>query len=1791
MPTFNFYGIKSDTVSDDYQQLRSVQPNLEVKEFKALSLRSADSTPIEITTAFDDLVIMQMSNGVEWHYRADDFETFLKIPSLTSRGAGDGKLEVPSFFTTPGKTRGFDEVIATKGVTILTGLIAKDAARALANKMESSLDTGMHGLNDNFQFISYDATTVVKNKPYLLFIHGTNSSTTGAFRELMNSKAYATLFKFYEGRILAYEHKTLTESPLKNVTDLLNLLPNEIIVDVVSHSRGGLIADLLARCSSGGLPFDDNEMKIIGSNDDLKPIQEEAIAANKAASAKKITVAKLVRVACPSAGTVVIDKRLDVLVNVLGILLKLIPGAAACMPFTIFLDFIKAVVHERTDVGVFPGLAAQIPNSPLIRMLNNPNRKIDSELFVISGDVESSGILKTILVMSTNLYFGEAHDLVVNSNSMFKGSYRSSHVKEHFEQESDVNHFNYFKNKTSQDALLTALTDETQWAKFYQDIGVSSQISVSHIRGITGNKPAVFVLPGIMGSNLNLNNERLWLNYIGIADGILSKLDVTINAKNISPADIHGPTYNALMNYLSADFDVIPFAYDWRLDLAEAGKLLAKAIKDESENPSRTNPTFHFIAHSMGGLVLRSMINDNSALWQKITEAKKTKVLMMGVPNEGSYATIRILLGKDSIIKRLALLDFKNTKRQLLDIFKLYPGLLQLLPQKKEDVFKQSFWKTLSDLNNEYTAIPKDSDLNLGQEFYSRIENTIYDNEIFRYIAGKDDNTPENLSIFNNKIVFTSSQEGDGRVLWSTIPSGLAVENIYYVTAEHGSIPRVTDAFEGFKDLLLNGTTKSSGLSRVKPSSRGVAVSAVMPDGDMATIPTEAELNESLLSNKTNSRTKPEQKISVSIINGDLAHSSYPVVVGHFKGDGIVEAEKILDRKLDNYLNIRHASGNYPDDVGTHEIVIKQNAKPMGAIVVGLGDFGELSENMLLQTLKQALLSYIIKNKEERLTSDDTTTLGISYLLIGTGFGGLTIYSSAKALLNAVKEANAFFDASFWPGYRTITEVEIIELHQYKSVQAGRVLQNLVKTNKLFSNFLFIPNTIKKASGARNEIPDEMQTNWWQRLKITCQEKNICNGNLMARTLVFDAITDKARNDQKSLQINTHIVDALIKKAATSSNHNKELCQTLYELLLPNEFKGYGNDLRNIVLMLDQKTARYPWEMLLDAYGNYEEPMVTKTGFLRQYSTSTYRDNPELSYSKNALVIGNPSLDGYYPDLPMAGKEAIAISQMLDVSGYSVNPYINKPSEEAILHLYATPYKILHIAAHGVLNDKTTCQTGVVLGPAVILTPADFKQMRKVPELVFINCCSLANSNLTEAEETMLQRKYEVAGSIGTELIEMGVKAVIVAGWEVDDSAASLFSSSFYSELLDGKTYGDAIAKARQDTFLTYPSSNTWGAYQCYGDPFYTLRSQEKPITQPYLFCDIVEAVNKLETLISEMETGTSHGQEKWALEEMARISDAVNSHPSWQYKAELVELYAEFYKTMGESDKAISYYERLFSLEDSAYTLKSIEQYCNVKVKQAKKDFDIFAKITNDDTAKSPHEKQVAIAGEQDKADGIISNMIDKLKQISPVPTSERYNLIGSAYRRKADIHLGDTDIAPYVGSLLQSASNYFNGYKIYYGNTGKVYYYPFYNWLITRLGTYELANNKQKKEFEDMFNDQEILNVDQLKEEAAAYASDKNKSVPDFWHKTAPSMQYLYELAGAIDVKEITNLQQKIADNHRQAWAAEGSVNKQNAVADHARFIQEMLTKIAAKKKKQVPGIKFIKQKIAALTMLEKF
>src|SRR5205085_11230677 len=90
-----------------------------------------------------------------------------------------------------------------------------------------------------------------------------------------------------------------------------------------------------------------------------------------------------------------------------------------------------------------------------------------------------------------------------------------------------------------------------------------------------------------------------------------------------------------------------------------------------------------------------------------------------------------------------------------------------------------------------------------------------------------------------------------------------------------------------------------------------------------------------------------------------------------------------------------------------------------------------------------------------------------------------------------------------------------------------------------------------------------------------------------------------------------------------------------------------------------------------------------------------------------------------------------------------------------------------------------------------------------------------------------------VAGGVAEELIEIGVRCVVAAGWAVDDAAASAFATTFYASLLGGRRFLDAVGDARKAA-RTY-GGNTWAAYQCYGDPDWMFRADTPDAQRPSL--------------------------------------------------------------------------------------------------------------------------------------------------------------------------------------------------------------------------------------------------------------------------------------------------------------------------------------------------------------------
>jgi tetratricopeptide (TPR) repeat protein len=742
------------------------------------------------------------------------------------------------------------------------------------------------------------------------------------------------------------------------------------------------------------------------------------------------------------------------------------------------------------------------------------------------------------------------------------------------------------------------------------------------------------------------------------------------------------------------------------------------------------------------------------------------------------------------------------------------------------------------------------------------------------------------------------------------------------------------------------------------------------------------------------------RKIKVSVVNGSLDHAEHPVAVGHYDGDIITGAEQYLNQCLSGRLKVRMQLGLYPGPLETAEVFfnLERTGRPGGAIVLGLGPMGELSPASLAKTFTHAALIYALAVMEDlnpppQAEPGGPRSASITTLLIGSGSSGVEIRESVRAILQGVRRASVLLKEKGYDPQVAFDEVEFLELWEDLAIQAARALHDLHADPELHGHFDLGPMHIKRAPGGRTRVTFEEDRHGWQRLKIVGESDG---------SLRYSVLSDRARTEVSVHATQRALVDQMITRAIYNTGADSGVAKTLYELLIPDPLKGHAVRRHNLVLVLNEDAARYPWELLEDRSSDAEGPLALEVGVVRQLETNVFRERAVSTSRKTALVIGDPKSS--YPPLPEAQEEAQKVTGTLRSHKYDVSIRIGASALEIIEALYDQPYRVLHLAGHGVYQKKfpgkDASVTGMVIGDEIFLTPAEIEQMRRVPELVFLNCCHLGR---TEAQAGEYHR---LAANLAAQFIRIGVRAVVAAGWMVEDQAAQTFATQFYNAILSGIPFGHAVLTARRLTHENHPGFNTWGAYQCYGDPDYTPAKSSHQVEPAHRSVGVQEslclhapseAIAELGYLAMDAETATSKqaGVLRNRLEQLV-----AHLPPEWLRAADINAALGRAYGELGLFSRAIACYRAALEAETSDFHLHCLERLADLQSRCA-------VQSVKDHRASGEGD-----GGSDDGSDArrMIDQAIDLVQKLCALgKNGSRLALLGACHRRKALLTAGN--------------------------------------------------------------------------------------------------------------------------------------------------------------------------------------
>jgi CHAT domain-containing protein len=329
----------------------------------------------------------------------------------------------------------------------------------------------------------------------------------------------------------------------------------------------------------------------------------------------------------------------------------------------------------------------------------------------------------------------------------------------------------------------------------------------------------------------------------------------------------------------------------------------------------------------------------------------------------------------------------------------------------------------------------------------------------------------------------------------------------------------------------------------------------------------------------------------------------------------------------------------------------------------------------------------------------------------------------------------------------------------------------------------------------------------------------------------------------------------------TTLPYNLELAHKLYTLLI-QPIEVYLKEYGQIIIVPDGILHTLPFGSLVTeiverevdpqtAFSQYEKATYLIEKYAISYAPSVSVLNPNLKkpptddeVEGELLAFGNPDFgraprekeetrglesslftfllrsgeEWVFEQLPMAEEEVIEISKVF--GGSEPKVFIGEGAKEEIFKEEAPGYRHIHIATHGVFEDKEPLYSRIVFALDDDPKEDGFLEAHEIfnlmlnADLVVLSACETGLGELCAGEGLIgLTRAFMYAGA----------PSIVASLWSVDESTCRLMKE-FYQNLKEGMTKSEALRQAKitlihtREGGMSYAHPFLWAPFVLVGE-------------------------------------------------------------------------------------------------------------------------------------------------------------------------------------------------------------------------------------------------------------------------------------------------------------------------------------------------------------------------------------
>lgn len=280
-----------------------------------------------------------------------------------------------------------------------------------------------------------------------------------------------------------------------------------------------------------------------------------------------------------------------------------------------------------------------------------------------------------------------------------------------------------------------------------------------------------------------------------------------------------------------------------------------------------------------------------------------------------------------------------------------------------------------------------------------------------------------------------------------------------------------------------------------------------------------------------------------------------------------------------------------------------------------------------------------------------------------------------------------------------------------------------------------------------------------------------------------------------------------------------------YKMFVPKQLKS--KSIKNIVVVTDGNLGHLPFEIFLQKPVNQSVESYTELPYLiNDYNISyAYSANlwQQLKSNSNTSLAANGQMLAFaaaYPKLDSSKLQALrtpsntalrlklsplsaAKAEVQHLSQYFKGQFVDGlNANEAFFKEHASQYSVIHLAMHGILNERLPILSALAFSENLdslednFLQAYEIAQLKLSNQLVVLSACETGFGKYQQGEGVL---------SLARSFMYAGVPSLVVSLWQINDQSTAILMELFYQNLAQGMNKDAALRQAK----LSYLKSAT----------------------------------------------------------------------------------------------------------------------------------------------------------------------------------------------------------------------------------------------------------------------------------------------------------------------------------------------------------------------------------------------